>query len=320
MPERDALGERVSVVLLTYNCAHRLRPVLERLVALDVPVIAVDNASADATRDVLSDYPQLEVVALPRNIGAAARNSGLERAGTPYVAFCDDDGWYERDGLRLAADALDAYPRLALVNARILVGEQCYLDPISAEMAASPLPERDGIPGAVLLGFMAGAVVVRARAYLQVGGYDPEVFIGGEEETLAFKLAKAGWQMRYRPDVVAHHRPSVANAGNLRAYGMRNTLCNAWLHRRAGSALRWTLFTLADRPKNRDWVDGVVMALARLPSVLRRRQPLPPEIDRALSQLDRRRFRERRPMWTAREQPHAELRSGPRAERTDAGR
>ncbi len=288
---RFDLADRVTVVLLTYNCAHRVGPVLDQLVALGIAVIAVDNASTDGTLEVLRQRSVVDVVAMKTNIGAAARNEGLLRATTPYVAFCDDDGWYDRDGLVAAADFLDRYERLALVNARILVKQEQYLDPISAEMAASPLPDTAGIPGPVLVSFMGGASVVRVSAYREVGGYDPEFFLGGEEETLAFKLLKAGWQLRYLPSAVMYHRPSVANAPRLRPYGLRNTLWNTWLHRRFRSALRHTLFTLADAPKNRDTVRGLLMAVRGIGWVARRREPMPADIDAAIAVLDRRRTR-----------------------------
>jgi GT2 family glycosyltransferase len=286
--------EELTVVLLTYNCGHRLSTILARLRETGVPVIAVDNASADDTVAQLRASPDITVVALPRNIGAAARNVGARRATTRYVAFCDDDGWYERDGLRTAVQWLERHPKLAVVNARILVGGENRLDGISVEMADSPLPDRVGIPGAVLLSFMGGAVVVRRSAFLQVGGYDERFFMGGEEETVSFVLADAGWHMRYVPEVVMHHYPSVANAPTLRAHGMRNTLWNAWLRRRWRSALRWTVFTLADTPKNGDWVRGVRMAIGGLPWVLANRAPVGRQLDDDLSVLDQRRFRARR--------------------------
>ncbi len=295
----DRLAERLSVVLLTYNCAHRIAPVLDQLLALGVPVIAVDNASTDGTPDVLEQRPGLQVVAMEKNIGAAARNVGLRRAGTPYVAFADDDGWYERPGLVAAADLLDRNQRLALVNTRIQVRprsaeHESYVDPISSQMAASPLPDTAGIPGPVLISFMGGACIVRVTAFEEVGGYDPEFFLGGEEETLAFKFLKAGWHMRYLADAVMHHRPSVANAPRLRAFGLRNTLWNAWLHRRFRSAVRHTAFTLADNPKNRDWVRGVLMAVRGAGWVARRRSPMPAELDAMIAVLDR--GRSRRPL------------------------
>ena len=297
----DGLVDLLTVVLLTYNCAHRIAAVLARLAALHVPVIVVDNGSGDDIRAVLARFPDVDAVLLPRNIGAAARNAGLCRASTPYVAFCDDDGWYDRAGLRAAVALFDTHPRLGLVNARILVGEQQRLDVISAEMAASPVPERAGIPGAVLLSFMAGAAIVRRTAYLDAGGYDERFFIGGEEETLAVKMVRLGWQLRYVPDLVVHHRPSLANAGSLRSVGLRNTVVNAWLHRPVRSAVRWTAFSLADAPKNPDYLRGVALILCAVPWIVRERSSMPRALDADLRLLDDRRFRARRRFLTFRE-------------------
>lgn len=302
-PGGPRLRERVTVVLLTYNCAHRLDVVLPRLAALGVEIVAVDNASADGTAEVVEEFARaqgalLVVHRLAANIGAAGRNVGAQLAATPYVAFCDDDGYYELDGLELACDLMDQHPPLALVNARILVGQDRRLDPISAEMQDSPLTDRHGLPGAVLLGFMGGAVIVRRSVYLAVGGYDPRFFLGGEEETVSFKIAKAGHQMRYVDDVVMHHLPSRANAADLHGYSMRNTLWNAWLHRPVSSATRWTLHTLLDRPKNRSYAIAVLNAVRGLPWVLRERRPMSRRIDADLRVLDERRFAERRRFLT----------------------
>lgn len=294
------LRDRLTVVLLTYNCAHRVAPILDQLLLADASVIAVDNGSSDATADVLDEYPGVEVIRLPHNIGAAGRNAGAARARTPYVAFCDDDGWYQPDGLHLACDLFDAHPSLALINARILVGPECRLDPISVEMGDSPVPDRHGLPGTVLLSFMAGAAIMRKAALCDVGGYERRFFIGGEEETLALPLAKHGWQMRYVEEVVVYHRPSLANATQLRAFGMRNTLVNAWLHRPLRSALRWTAFTVADTPKNLDFLHGLAMTLRAIPWILQERRPMSAELDADLSQLDARRFASRRPVLQTR--------------------
>lgn len=290
------LRKRLTVVLLTYNCAHRIASIVQHLLELDVDIIAVDNASGDGTAAVLRTFAGIDVLELPRNIGAAGRNAGAARVRTPYIAFCDDDGWYEHDGLDLACDLFDAHPQLGLINARILVRAERRLDPISIEMADSPIPERYDIPGAVLLSFMAGAAIVRASAYRAAGGYDERFFMGGEEETLAFPLAKLGWQMRYVPAVVMQHYPSLANATTLRAYGMRNTLVNAWLHRPLRSAVRWTVFTLADTPKNRDYAHGVLLTLRAVGWILRERAPMNAALDADVALLDARRYAGRRPL------------------------
>ncbi|NHN54657.1 glycosyltransferase [Calidifontibacter sp. DB0510] len=281
------LSDRLTVVLLTYNCGEWIARTVDHLQRLGLPMIAVDNASRDDNVAQLT-AAGVEVMRLPRNIGAAARNVGARRARTPYLAFCDDDGWFTGEGLDAAVAALDRHPRLALVNARILVGEEERLDPISAEMAQSPLPVGD-LPGLPLLGFMAGAVIVRRSAFLDVGGYDERLFIGGEEETLAVPLAAAGWQLRYLPEVVVRHFPSTANAGHIRHFGVRNTLVTAWRHRPAARAASWTWFILRTTPSRRVAVRGLAMAGAMLPSVLRERRVIDAELDRQLTLLEQRR-------------------------------
>jgi GT2 family glycosyltransferase len=288
------LFHRVSIVLLTYNCAARLDPILDDILGAGVPVIAVDNASTDATVAVLQARAGVDVVALKENTGAAARNVGAEHARTPYIAFCDDDTWYERDGLVRAAQLFDAHERLGLLTGRILVGDDEVLDPISEEMAGSPLPESAGIPGAVLVSYMGGASVARRTAFLGVGGYDARFFMGGEEELVGWQLLRAGWEMRYVPDVVVHHLPSLANFGGMRTYGIRNSLWTSWLSLSAPAAASWTWHILRSTRKDRVLLRGLVMAVGGAGWVAREREPLPARYEAMIRMLRGRASRARR--------------------------
>ena len=131
---------------------------------------------------VAGRFPRVEVLDAGRNLGAAARTLGVRHVDAPYVAFCDDDAWWEPGSLRAAADLFDAQPRLAVISARVLVGPEDREDPACDVLARSPLPREPGMPGPPLLGFLAGASVVRRSAFLDVGGFEPRFFIGGEEE------------------------------------------------------------------------------------------------------------------------------------------
>lgn len=281
------LAERVTIVLLTYNCAARVDAMLDLILPAGVEVVAVDNASTDATVATLSARAGVRVVALATNTGAAARNVGVEHARTPYVAFCDDDTWYETAGLAHAADLFDAHPNLGLVTGRILVGEQDELDAISAEMADSPLAATGGVGGAVLVSYMGGASVARASAFLGVGGYDPRFFMGGEEELVGWRLLRAGWEMRYVPEVVVHHLPSLANHLGMRTYGIRNTLWTSWLTLSAPAALSWTAHIVRQTPKDRILLQGLVMAVRGLPWVARERDVMPPRYEAMIRTLRR---------------------------------
>ncbi|MFC7572781.1 glycosyltransferase family 2 protein [Klenkia terrae] len=77
------LAERLTVVLLTHDCAPWLPHTLDRLADLGLPVVAVDNASADGTRELLAARPFVQLRALPTNTGAAGRNEGVRAALTP---------------------------------------------------------------------------------------------------------------------------------------------------------------------------------------------------------------------------------------------
>ncbi|MDB5755475.1 MAG: glycosyl transferase family 2, partial [Massilia sp.] len=154
---------------------------------------------------------------------------GVLLATTPYVAFCDDDTWWSPHSLDTAVTLLDAHPALAVLCARVLVGEQQVEDPTCALMAASPLP-RDGWPGPALLGFLAGAAVVRRSAFLAAGGYEPRFLIGGEESLLSLDLLARGWCIGYAPQLTVHHYPSPQRDSTARRRLLRrNALWLAWL-------------------------------------------------------------------------------------------
>jgi GT2 family glycosyltransferase len=245
---RITIGEAVTVIVLTYNRRAELLTTLQRLAALpeQPAIIVVDNASDyDVQRCVHERHPQIEVVTMPANIGAAARNHGVERAATRYVAFCDDDTWWAPGALAHAAATLDAHPQVAVLCARILVGEKLETDPTSRLMARSPLPSA-GLPGRAILGYMAGASVMRRAAYRQVGGYHPRLFLGGEEELVALDLAAAGWAMVYDERLLLHHHPSsLRDAGKRRRLLLRNAIWVGWLRLPLPAAMRRTLALLA---------------------------------------------------------------------------
>jgi GT2 family glycosyltransferase len=278
-------------VVLTYNRADEVARTVEHLLSLPErpDVVVVDNASTDGTADALRRaFARVTVLRQRRNLGAAGRNAGLRASRRPYLALCDDDTWWEPGSLRRAADLLDAHPRLAVVTARVLVGSENRLDSTCAAMAASPLPSPPGMPGAAILGFLAGASVVRREALLEVGGFEQHFFLMGEEELIALDLVTRGWHLAYLDELVVHHHPSAVNRDQpgRRRLIARNGLWVAWLRRPLRRALARTL-GVARRASADPAMRRALVEFARgLPWALRRRRAVPPRVERLARLLE----------------------------------
>ncbi|MEV4253986.1 glycosyltransferase family 2 protein, partial [Spirillospora sp. NPDC049652] len=165
------------------------------------------------------------------------------------------------------------------------VGEDERPDPVTEAMAASPLGRPGDLPGPAVLGFLACSAIVRRDAFLDVGGFSETLHFGGEEELLALDLAAAGWGLAYVPELTVHHHPSSLgrNAAARRRREVRNRLLTAWLRRPARALAR----EVATAVRSREGRRGAVDAVRALPSVLRERRPVPPEVEAARRTLSR---------------------------------
>ena len=282
---------RVAVVVITHQRRPELLAALERLSALpEQPhVVVVDNGSTDGTSGaVRARFPQVELISSPDNLGAVGRNVGVARVETPYVAFCDDDTWWEPGSLATAADILDAHPRLAVVTARILVEPGGGEDPIVPELRNSPVRGAPWLPGPALGSFLAGASVLRRDAFVGVGGFSERLWLGGEEELMAGDLAAADWELCYLPELTVHHHASRARDPHRRRRdGIRNTLWTTWLRRPLRPALRRTLHLLATVPRDRVTAQALLQAVRGIPWVVRERRVLPPHAEARFAALER---------------------------------
>ena len=285
------MDPRIAVVMITHNRRNEVLHSLEHLTCLpeQPQIVLVDNASTDDTLAAVAHrFPDVQIIAAGGNLGGAGRNLGVQQVNAPYIAFCDDDTWWEPGGLRYAADLMDAHPRLAVISAHVLVGPQEKEDPTCRIMAESPLARTPAMPGPALLGFLAGASVVRRAAFLAAGGFNDHFLVGGEEQLLATDLAAAGWWLCYIAAITVHHYPSQQReTHDTRRWRMvRNALWFAWLRRPLPSVLRRTFAVLRSALHNQTARQGFIHALAGLPWVLRQRRVVPPTVEAGLRQLD----------------------------------
>lgn len=226
---------RISIVLITYNrCTdiEKTLGVLESMAEGVHEIVVVNNASTDATPDVLREFavriPNLRVVDAPANLGVAGgRNLGIANATGDILFFLDDDAeilvpdFAERLSRKFASD-----PALGALAVKVVAPDGTVRKNEFPHWKKT-LPADKPFEVSYFIG--AGhAIRASALRELDTEPY-PEVFFYSQEELfLSYDLLSRGYRIEYFPDVTVLHWQSGAGRGavNYRKWHLllRNTL------------------------------------------------------------------------------------------------
>jgi len=128
----------VCAVIVTHDRADLLARCLGCLAAQTRPadhVVVVDNASADATPEVLAAHPEAEVLRLEENVGGSGGfHRGVEHAhhrGHDWLWLLDDDTLPDPGALAALLDGARRAPRRALVMASAVRWKDGRLHPMN---------------------------------------------------------------------------------------------------------------------------------------------------------------------------------------------
>lgn len=212
----------VSVLVVNYNGRRFLEDCLRSLKqqSLERPkfeIILIDNGSVDGSVEfVRCEFPDVRVIALPRNIGFAAANvAGLEHATGRYIALLNNDAVAEPGWLAASLDAMETSNDIGGVAAKIVFAH----DPKTINSAGLVLL-RDGRGAdrgfrcadgeeyrqpADVFGACGAAVVYRREMLDDVGFFEPRFFMYYEDLDLAWRARRRGWRFVYAPDAVVRH-------------------------------------------------------------------------------------------------------------------
>jgi len=121
----------VSVITAAYNAEPFIREAVESVLAqtlTDFELIVIDDASTDATPEILKSYSdkRIRVLRNQRNLKrAAARNVGIAAARGQYVAIHDADDIALPHRLETQVRYLDLHPGVAVLGSYAIgIGEQ----------------------------------------------------------------------------------------------------------------------------------------------------------------------------------------------------
>lgn len=231
----------VSIIIVSWNVAALLARCLSALVAggalgnLNAEIIVVDNASHDHSADVAESFPGVRVARCRRNLGyGRANNLGFRlargehllvlnpdtvpcagsierlaafqkecpRAGIVSPRLLNPDGSVQAAAFRfptLSMAAIDLFPLPAVIPGRLR--QRLYTSPLNGryqEERARKVPFQIDHP-------LGACMLLSRRAYEEVGGFDPAIFMYAEEIDLALRYEAAGWECWQVPGAEVVH-------------------------------------------------------------------------------------------------------------------
>lgn len=204
---------KVSIIICTRNRAGRLPQTLDALAHIRTrhpwELILVDNASTDATADVIRTAPIPVRHLLCERIGlGAARDLGWRHAEGGIVSFTDDDCYLQPDFVDMIVTVFEERPDLGCVGGRVLQHNPAHA---RCTIKESDVPEEFPAYRFLRAGAIHGANVSFRRRVLEViDGFDSElgtgtVFKSGEDTDVVAASIWAGFPARYDPRPTVRH-------------------------------------------------------------------------------------------------------------------
>ena len=292
----------ISVIIPNWNGAQHLPTCLDSLrtqTHADVEVIVVDNASTDASLDVLARYPKVRVLALSTNRGfTGACNAGFAAASGAVQVLLNNDTEVDAAWLAHVAAAFEAHPQVGLVASKMLLfdrrdvlhtaGDYVTPDGLAHNRGVWQQDEGQYDHPAYVFSACGGSSAYRAAMLKEIGRLDDDFFFSFEDVDLAWRAQLAGWRCLYVPEAVVYHKLKASGGGVTASFhDARNRLwalaknypADLWQdHKRAVLAAQWRIAREALRAWRgeaaRATLRGLVAGIGGLPRMRRKRRAI----------------------------------------------
>ncbi|GMV02720.1 MAG: glycosyltransferase family 2 protein [Burkholderiaceae bacterium] len=224
----------VSIIIVNWKVRELLRQCLQsipestQLPACDYEIVVVDNDSADGSVEMLQrDFPAVQVVANPCNLGfAAANNQALPLCRGDYLLLLNPDTLVLPGAIDTMVGKMRADSSLAVLGCRLLNGDRSlqkwtggafptagnllshylFLDRIvPASLRPAPLYLDRDVAGDIDVDWVSGACMMLRRSAVTDSIFDPAFFMYAEDMELCHRIRRAGGRVVYTGAVSIVH-------------------------------------------------------------------------------------------------------------------
>lgn len=214
--------DKVSIIVVNWNGKRFLSECLDglrRQIYQPFSVILIDNGSSDGSVDFVNrNYPEVEIIALTKNLGfAAANNIALQTVQTEYVALLNNDAVPHPIWLNRLIEALESYPEAGFAASKMLFCDNpdvidragdAYTRAGTGLLRGRGERARNFGKTEWIFGACAGAALYRTRMLKDIGLFDDDFFLLYEDVDLSFRAQVKGYKCVYVPEAIVYHKSS----------------------------------------------------------------------------------------------------------------
>lgn len=216
---------QLSVIILNYNVRYFLelclKSVQNAIADLEAEIIVVDNQSLDDSCEMVKTlFPKVILIENKENYGfSKGNNLGVLKAKGDYVCILNPDTVVAEDTFRILLDFANSTSNLGIVGCKLIDGTGRFL-PESKRNVPTPLISirkilgdstsyyaneiQENEIGSVPI-FVGAFMLLKRSIYDEVGGFDEDFFMYGEDIDFSYRVSKAGYQNYYNPTTTIIH-------------------------------------------------------------------------------------------------------------------